>query len=162
MCRAVCLVPVTGVAWLTLHDPRIAQVDRLLRRGGLSVRQIADETGVTWWRIYKYAKRHGIALWSKRLPLTLGQQDEAARLVETDGMSMAKAAAILGASEMQVWRVIQRRRAESVSHAGVFRPIRIREGKRCPRHGLVYYWPCVACQASGQPPKNSGTAQAVR
>lgn len=144
---------------------QIADVDRLLRRGGMSVRDISRSTAVSWWRVYKYAKRRGIPLWSKRAPLTPGQQAEAARLVEIEGLSMASAAVQIGASEMQVWRVVSRRRAESVARVGEFRPIRVRHGKRCPKHGIVYLWPCVACRAASNAPKpsnNSGTAQAVR
>ena len=144
---------------------QIANVDQLLRRGGLSVRDISRRTSVTWWRVYKYAKRRGIPLYSKRPPLTPGQQSEAARLVEIEGLSMSSAAQRIGASEMQVWRVVSRRRSDAVAQVGEFRPKRIRGGRRCPRHGIVYWWPCVACQAAANPAKPfnpSVTARAVR
>lgn len=121
-----------------------------MRGGGMSVRQISSRTGVTWWRVYKYARRHGIALWTKRPPLTTGQQAEAARLVEVDGLTMAAAAQRIGASEMQVWRLLVRRRDEALARAGEFRPKRLRQGRRCPRHGIVHVWPCVACHAVAQ------------
>lgn len=123
--------------------------EKLLRGRGLTIREISHRTGLTWWRVYKLAKRRGIPIRGRWM--TDDEKRQAVRLVEFDGLAIKAAAATIGVSEMQVWRLIQSRREQQLRAATEsFAPKRLRVAQVCPRHGAVYFAPCVACMAESR------------
>lgn len=50
---------------------------------------------------------------------------------------------------------VSRRSRQMTDRGSTFRPKGIRVPRRCPRHGLIKIWPCVACVAEAAAGKRS-------
>lgn len=123
--------------------------ERMLRARGHTIGQIARESGLTWWQVYKYARRRGITIRGQWM--TDDERRAAIRMVEIEDLTIKGAAECLGVSEAQVWRLIQTRREEQLRRATEdFATRRTKTARTCPHHGQVYFWPCVACAAEGK------------
>ncbi|MEM9367521.1 MAG: helix-turn-helix domain-containing protein [Planctomycetota bacterium] len=109
-----------------------SQVARRLKIGRDFVRSIAARTQ------FRCSHQH----------LTVEQRDRIRRMREVDGRTIRDIAKELGLPPSTVggW---SRRFLESVEDEGgtAVKPVRLRIPRRCPVHGLVDLWPCVACQA---------------
>ncbi len=126
--------------------------EQLLKARVHTIAQIAKRSGLTWWQVYKYAKRRGITLRGERM--TDDERQAAIRMVEVEGETIKGTAICLGVSEMQVWRLIQARREEQLRRATEdFATRRMKNVQTCPRHGRVHFWPCVACAAEARQAK---------
>ena len=75
------------------------------------------------------------------------QMKAAVDAVVKEGMTFRAAAVAVGMSRSAVHRLVQRARARVVDSAG---PLKVEQREwRCPVHGRLKVWPCVACAASG-------------
>lgn len=76
---------------------------------------------------------------------TAEQQKAAVRAVVVEGLTFRAAATQVGMSRSAVHRLVQRQRNKQVDSAGDFR-VEARHW-RCPIHGKITVYPCVACAA---------------
>ncbi len=123
-----------------------ADIMRMLT-DGMRPFQIANQLGLTYEFVHticfaseiRYAGRH----------LTQAMKDEIRRLREIEGLPIRKIAQRLGVSKTVVG-VWSRRRYLAVQRQGgtTVVPVPLKTPKRCPVHGLVRLWPCVACAAT--------------
>lgn len=91
---------------------------------------------------HRLAVQHGIAA-RRRRELPKRTDAQIRRRLRQARHTLRRIAALLGVSVKSVWR----RSREQVDRAGDFRPRGIRTARRCPKHGLMKLWPCVACAA---------------
>jgi transcription initiation factor TFIIIB Brf1 subunit/transcription initiation factor TFIIB len=120
----------------------LARLRSLLAKG-----KTLDQAGRTIRRskstVHRLAVRHRIA---RRRRRELPKQKDAAirrRLAESRHTLRRIAELVRGVSYKSVWRRYQ----HMIDAGQEFRPKGIRAPRRCPRHGLVRVWPCVACAA---------------
>lgn len=126
-----------------------AEIESMIR-GGHSIPAVADHFGMSRWQIYKWARRKNIPI--RGCQMTTAKKNTIIRLVEVDGLSIKRAATAAGVGRMQAWRLIQRRRERQLQQGtdDDFEPVSLKQPRRCPRHGMVTLWPCVACAAEGR------------
>jgi transposase-like protein len=125
-----------------------AEIERMLRARRYSVAEVAARFGMTRWQVYAWARKRGLPLRGRWL--TAEEKVEIIRLVERQGLPIKRAAAKAGVGRMQAWRLIQNHRDQLLAEATEdLVPKKLAEPRRCPRHGLVRLWPCVACAAEG-------------
>jgi transposase len=120
-------------------------VIRLLKQG-LRPYEIAQKLSVSYDVVHEIAFASGISYPGKHL--TTEQKREIQRLRELHGLPIRAVAARLGISKTTAGRW-SRARFLAVQDSGgqTVRPQQLKTPKRCPRHGLVLLWPCVACAA---------------
>lgn len=109
-------------------------------------RQIAQEHGVSFWRVYEIGQRNNVA---RRCNHLSARQRLAivADLTKTN-QSFRAIAARHNTSKGQVWRIaVDLRRRASRDSGNVQFETNTRKTHVCPRHGKVNVWPCVACAA---------------
>jgi hypothetical protein len=130
------------------------EAERMLIARGHTIGQIAHAAGMSWWQVYKFARRRGITIRGQWM--TDDERRAAIRMVEIEDLTIKGAAECLGVSEAQVWRLIQTRREEQLRRATEdFATKRTKRAKTCPRHGPVHFWPCVACAAEARQTKRT-------
>ncbi len=104
---------------------------------------VSLETRIPKQRLAIIARAHGIHYRGQHA--TPHQIRAAIRAVERDGLSCLAAAAEVGISKSSVHRFVQRKRNRLVDAAGSVRVVQ--HEWRCPTHGRITVWPCVACLA---------------
>lgn len=106
---------------------------------------IAIKVGKTANVVYKHARKRGVP---RRLPAVspLARMQILALLMATN-MSYACIARLVRVSKATVGRVAKDIRSRQMRRLGDFQPDESKAVKRCPIHGLVNVWPCVACAA---------------
>lgn len=125
-----------------------AEIEAMIRNGH-SIPAVAEHFRMSRWQIYKWARSKKIPI--RGQPLTASKKNTVIRMVEIDGLSIKRAAVAAGVGRMQAWRLIQARREKELSEATEdLVPVQQKKPRRCPRHGLVTLWPCVACAAEGR------------
>lgn len=127
--------------------PKVAEIMARLRSGDGRIPEIARELGVSYWTVYEVARRSGLPYIGRHL--TAKEKQQIRVLVESDGITGREAAKQIGRAKTTVCRYIAARRQKIVdSVGGSVRPKPTKTPKRCPVHGLVMLWPCVACAAT--------------
>lgn len=115
-------------------------------RSGLRPIEIARQMSLPYDVIYGIAKDSGIRFAGKHL--TDEEKKEVRRLRELHGYSVRVTARQLGLSKTAVGRLSRARFLKVQDQGGTeVRPQELKKPRRCPRHGLVRIWPCVACAA---------------
>lgn len=76
---------------------------------------------------------------------TAEQQKAAVKAVVVEGLTFRAAATKVGMSRSAVHRLVQRQRNKQIDSAGAFK-VETRHW-RCPIHGALTVYPCVACAA---------------
>lgn len=118
---------------------------------GKRISEIADTLGMEYFQLYRFIQnenlsghmtaRHGRRLNKKTLA-------EIKRLLLQKGLTPREIERQLGlASRHPIYCMIAQMRREAEKTAGEFQPRATTETRRCPKHGLVNVWPCVACAA---------------
>lgn len=123
--------------------PMQEQVLRMLESGMRPV-AIASALSIPPNQVYWVARKNGIRF--TRENLSEEEKEEVRRLREIEGLPIRTVAHAMGRSKSSIgeWA---RRRFVQVQNEGGSGPELLKVPKRCPRHGLVRLWPCVACQA---------------
>jgi hypothetical protein len=68
--------------------------------------------------------------------------------LETTNLTLIDIQRKLGlSSRSTIYRLRDMIERRIANEAGDFCPRRLNGAKRCPKHGLVNVWPCVACEA---------------
>lgn len=124
----------------------------ILLREGWTVAQIATSLGRSYVTVYGWIRKYEIPM-----PPRSGrrqskkQRAEIRRLLMSSDLSHKEIAERVGCSKHSVWLRAEEMRKKQTDKAGDFQPKQSNVAKRCPVHGLVTVWPCVACAAlSGQ------------
>ncbi|TWU15978.1 helix-turn-helix domain-containing protein [Allorhodopirellula heiligendammensis] len=118
---------------------------RLLANGERPV-EIASRLSVSYWAVRKIARESGLNYDGKHL--TPEEKKEIKRLRELEGLPIRTIATRIGKSKSAVGNVTRRQFLKVQDQGGtVARPELLKAPKRCPRHGLMRLWPCVACLA---------------
>lgn len=108
--------------------------------------EIASRLSVSPWAVRKIARESGLPYGGKHL--TPDEKKEIKRLREIEGLPIRTIAARIGKSKSAVGNVSRRQYLKVADQGGtVARPEMLKTPKRCPRHGLMRLWPCVACLA---------------
>lgn len=136
-------------------DPRRITVAHLAEMG-LPYKMIAREVGVNSNIAYKTARQRGVP---RRLPIVspISRMQIIALLLSTN-MSYAHVARLVRVSKATVGRVAKDIRHRQLRRSGEFHPEPTKSAKRCPKHGLLKVWPCVACAAEAQSRARSSAA----
>lgn len=120
-------------------------VCRMLR-GGLRPFEIATRLSLSYDLVQKICRDSGIPYSGRHL--TDSEKREIRRLRELEGLPIRTIAGKVGRSKTVVGLVVRRRFLAVQDQGGKqIRPEFLKVPRRCPRHGLVRLWPCVACQA---------------
>gem|GEM_PF-1529079 len=134
--------------------PAAAETDRVLKRlrqllthQGKSFREAARIMGRPRSTLHSLAVRYRI---KHRPPTDLSPRKSRTlqRLVREAKLTGTEISAKLRINKSTVTRAFARRLDEETPDCD-FRPKRVR-GKRCPVHGVVRFWPCVACAATSE------------
>ena len=131
---------------------------------GKTVDEIAGILGLTRWVVLHRIRKHSLAMPPKRgRPIDEDRHREVMRLLQETDLSHREIARRVGCSQHAVsyrGRKLAQRRARQVDAVGAFRPRE--QERRCPVHGAVKLWPCVACmaEASRQQTYEIGVARA--
>lgn len=113
---------------------------------GLRPIEIARRLSQPYEVIHSIAKDSGIRFTGKHL--TDDDKKEIQRLRELHGYTVRLTAQELGLSKTAVGRWSRARFLKVQDQGGTeVRPQELKSPRRCPRHGLVRIWPCVACAA---------------
>lgn len=117
----------------------------------MTIAQTADRLQATYWDVYRVVR-----FLELQLPPCRGRKippEKAKRINELltrTNKSPSDIQRELGlASRSTIYRARDKMRRRAERKAGAFQPIRSQKPKRCPVHGLVHVWPCVACMAQG-------------
>lgn len=114
-----------------------------VRQRGQSLAEISRSTGIPPAHLAKLAKLAGIRYRNQRAS---PERIKGAMLAVTvEGLTFRAAARRYGMSKTAVHRFIQKRRQRSIDAAGAFKVER--RTWRCPVHGKITVFPCVACAA---------------
>ncbi|WP_145176800.1 hypothetical protein [Rubripirellula lacrimiformis] len=106
---------------------------------------IANTLGVTYGTVHAIAIESGIRYSGKHL--TAAEKAEVNRQRIIDGRSIRQIAAAMGLPKSKIGRCVQSQFSRVVDTGGTHvSPRNLRRPKRCPEHGLVRLWPCVACE----------------
>lgn len=114
-------------------------------RSGKRPFEIARSLSLPYETVHTIASESGIHFPGKHL--TEDQKKELRRLRELEGLPIRTIATRMGVSKTTVGRWSRLRYIAIQSEGGKFQPEMLKVPKRCPRHGLVRLWPCVACNA---------------
>lgn len=118
---------------------------------GKVISEVAKIIGTEFWPLYRFIRsenlgdamtaRHGRRL-SKR---TLA---EIRRLLMREGCTPVEIQRRLKLrSRTTIYCLLAEMRRAEEKKAGEFQPRETSEVRRCPKHGLLTVWPCVACEA---------------
>jgi len=117
-----------------------------LLREGLRPIEIARKLSQPYEVVLSIARESGIRFTGKHL--TDQEKKEVQRLREIHGYTVRLTARELGLSKTAVGRWSRARFLKVQDQGGTeVRPVELKTPRRCPRHGLVRIWPCVACAA---------------
>lgn len=117
--------------------------DRVRRRGN-SLAEIARTTGIERTRLAKLAQLAGVHYRNRRA--SPARITAAMQAVVADGLTFREAGSRHGMSKTAVHRFVQRRRNRSIDQAG---PLKVEvKSWRCPEHGKITVYPCIACMAT--------------
>jgi predicted DNA-binding protein (UPF0251 family) len=132
------------------REQQMSKMDRALTlliadrvKRGHSLGQIAHALRVSNKKLIALARKAKIRYKHRRA--TTKQIEAAVRAVVDEGLTFRASAERHGMSKTAVHRFVQRRRNKAVDAAG---DLVIEKRKwRCPEHGWVSVFPCVACAA---------------
>lgn len=109
-------------------------------------RQIAQEHGVSFWRVYEIGQRHQVARRCQHL--TARQRLAIVADLTKTNQSFRAIAAKHKTSKGQVHRIAVDLRRRASKEAGQMEfETNTRTTHVCPKHGKLSVWPCVACAA---------------
>jgi hypothetical protein len=109
--------------------------------------QIAQRAGLTYWETYRRARRAGAPLRSAHL--SARQRLVVVEKLLTTNARYGEIAAAARCSRSTVCKIAIDLRRRQSKRAGDFQPQQLTKPRRCPVHGPVTIWPCVACNANG-------------
>ncbi|MGB7325954.1 MAG: hypothetical protein WBD31_13850 [Rubripirellula sp.] len=114
-------------------------------RNGERLGGIANALGVTYGAVHAVAMESGIRYVGRHL--TADEKNEVNRQRIIDGRSIRQIAAAMNLPKSKIGRCVQSQFSRVVDTGGTrVSPRKLRSPKRCPEHGLVRLWPCVACE----------------
>ena len=119
----------------------------LMLRSGMRPIQVSREMGLPANLIYRIARTAADRYTGRHLT----DEEIAAvnQLRELGGLTIRKTARQLGLSKTAVGRAARARFLKVQDHGGTeVKPEELKVPKRCPVHGRVTLWPCVACAAT--------------
>lgn len=117
-----------------------------LLRQGLRPFEIANRLSLPYEVVHEIALHSGIRYAGKHL--TPEEKEQLRRLRELEGLPIRKIATQMGIGKSTVGRWSRARFLKVQDEGGkAVRPAELKTPKRCPRHGLMRLWPCVACAA---------------
>lgn len=122
---------------------------RMLKKG-MRQYEIAAKLSISYDVVHEIARKSGIEYASpqRSRQLTDAEKKEITRLRELEGLPIRAIAIRTGIAKSTVGDVTRRRFLAVADQGGtVARPEMLKVPRRCPRHGLMRLWPCVACQA---------------
>lgn len=109
-------------------------------------RKIAQEHGVSFWRVYEIGQRNQVPRRCQHL--TARQRLAIVADLTKTNQSFRAIAARHNTSKGQVHRIAVDLRRRMAKEAGQLEfETNTRTAKVCPKHGRVSVWPCVACAA---------------
>jgi hypothetical protein len=118
----------------------------VLLRQGMRPIQIASRLSLPYEAVHEIAFSSGIRYPGKHM--TEAEKAEVKRLRELEGLPIRAIALRIGVSKTTVGNFSRRQFLKVQSQGGdEVAPEFLKVPKRCPRHGLVRLWPCVACAA---------------
>jgi hypothetical protein len=128
---------------------RLERIAKLLAEGK-TIEQIAGEVGLSYWMVHYAIRKNNMQLppatqW--RLPAQTARLIR--RMILHTNLGPSEIATKLQLrSRMPIYRIIwkMREKAERQGADEQFEPVAT-SPKRCPVHGMVTVWPCVACAA---------------
>lgn len=117
-----------------------------LLRQGLRPFEIANRLSLPYEVVHEIALSSGIRYAGKHL--TAEEKQQLQRLRELEGLPIRTIATQMGIGKSTVGRWSRARFLKVQDEGGkAVRPENLKTPKRCPRHGLLRIWPCVACAA---------------
>lgn len=117
----------------------------LLRQGFRPI-QIASKLSLSYEVVHEIAFHSGIRYPGKHM--TDAERVEVKRLRELEGLPIRAIAIRTGLSKTTVGNYSRRQFLKIQNQGGnEVAPEFLKVPRRCPRHGLVRLWPCVACAA---------------
>lgn len=111
---------------------------------GMRPMEIARSLSASPDVVYWVARKHGFRF--TRDNLTQEEKAKIRRLRESEGLSVRQIAQQMNRPTSTIGDWARKRFCE-VADEGGEGPKILKEPRRCPRHGLVRLWPCVACLA---------------
>lgn len=123
-------------------DAPIVRTYRELHEAGLPLQTIADrfETNVAT------VSKIGIELGLRRKPNLSNDQREQIRVL-ADAFPIREIARRVGCSVSQAGHWVLSWREREAGRCGEIAPRRLNTPRKCPKHGRLVIWPCVACAA---------------
>lgn len=115
-------------------------------REGKSPCEIERELHVCRKRVSRIADQYGIP--RRRTHVSAAERERVRRLREEDGFTISRIADIVGRPRATVGDVVRKQFVHFENGGSQFQPRKLSRVRRCPRHGKVSVWPCVACAAS--------------
>jgi len=120
-------------------------IRRLQDRERLS--DIARSMCIPYPKAARIARESGVPYGGR--VISAAENGEILRLRFNDGQSIRHIARTVGISRSYVGRVTKAEIERYADLGGIaVRPLRLAHPRRCPVHGLVRLWPCVACAAT--------------
>jgi len=109
-----------------------------------STRVVASLVGMSHTWVANEAKKSGIKLKNNFAPLSPAKRKQLAKVLD-EGATVLEAAQAVGCSTSTVNR--HQKSQEKGASPSQIQFVRSNRSRRCPVHGRVNIWPCVACVA---------------
>ena len=125
------------------------QITKILILENLTLQEISEIFEEPYRAIYHRVKKNLIQLPPSRGRKYPSKRKEILRLLLDSDLPTRAIARRVGVSQRTVCYHAKKLRIANRREAGDFQPVELDVVRRCPVHGLVNVWPCVACE-SGQ------------
>lgn len=127
---------------------------KVLHTQGLPLKTIAEHLGRSVAAVSQVAVAHGL----RRKPEITDDQRAAIREM-ADAYPIREIARRVGCSRSQAGHYVIYWREREARRRGEIAPRRLNTPRRCPVHGRLSIWPCVACAAEAAAAKNPDVSQ---
>lgn len=124
------------------------EIAKILILENLTLREISEIFGEPYHAIYSLIKKNFITLPPGRGRKFPGKRKEILRLLMESELPTREIARRVGVSQRTVCYHAKKIRIAARREAGEFQPVELDQVRRCPVHGLVKVWPCVACESA--------------
>jgi transposase len=124
------------------------EIAKILILENFTLQEISEILRESYGAVYSFVKKNFIQLPPGRGRKFPAKRKEISRLLLESDLSTRAIARRVGVSQRTVCYHAKKIRVENHREAGEFQPVELQEVRRCPVHGLVNVWPCVACESS--------------
>lgn len=123
------------------------EIVKILILENFTLQQISEIFHDPYRSIYELVKKNLINLPPSRGRKYPSKRKEILRLLMDSDLSTRAIARRVGVSQRTVCYHAKKIRIANRREAGEFQPRELSQPRRCPIHGLVNVWPCVACES---------------